>query len=127
MSDIFIWAVTAFTLSCILFNICWWLYGRTLSEIFPAPLVAVIMLTTLFGFFFAFKLLFVEVCNNFISPDWGYVAEHDEFVPFAKDIAHVLAGVLTVGMAILMYKDEGKISNYKYKSDFEDRKTRRDV
>ena len=108
-----IYSLIAFTLFCTAFNVCWWLYGRTLSEILPAPLVLTTMLTTLFGFFKAFELLLVEICNNIISPGWGYVIEFDEYVAPADEIARVLAGVLTVGIAILLYKDEGKIrKNY---------------
>ena len=120
MSDFTINILIVFTLSCMAFNICRWLYGKTLSETFPEPVVVIIMLTTLVGFFIAFKLLLVEVCNNIFSPDWGYVDETDQFVPFAKDIAHILAGVFTIGISILIYKDEGKIANSKYRDTYKE-------
>jgi len=117
MSESIIWVLTTFTLSCVAFNISWWLYGKTLSEIFPTPIVVLIMFSAICGFFIAFKLLFVEVCNNIFSPDWGYINENNEFAPFAKDIAHILAGVLTIGIAVLIYKDEGKMTNSKYREE----------
>ena len=127
MSDLTIEIITALTLSCMAFSVCRWLYGKTLSEAFPAPVVAIIMLTTLVGFFIAFKLLLVEVCSNFLSPDWGYVDETNQFVPYAKDIAHILAGVFTIGMSILIYKDEGKIANNKYRDIYKDEEMKRDI
>jgi len=126
MSDLTIEIITVLTLSCMAFNVCRWLYGKTLSEAFPAPVVAIIMLATLVGFFIAFKLLLVEVCNNIFSPDWGYENETGQFVAFARDIAHILAGVFTIGISILIYKDEGKISNSKYRDTSKEREAKRD-
>ena len=116
MSDFTFNTIVAFILVCTALNICWWLYGRTLSEVFPAPVVVTVMLTTLFCFFVAFKLLFMEVCGNFLSPRWGYMTDYGEFVPYAKDIAYILAGILTAGIAVLLYKHEGKMADSKYRS-----------
>jgi len=127
MSELTITIITVFTLSCMAFNVCRWLYGKTLSETFPAPVVVIIMLTTLVGFFIAFKLLLVEVCNNIFSPDWGYANETGKFNPFSKDIAHILAGIFTIGMSILIYKDEGKIANSKYRDIYKDEEMKRAV
>lgn len=113
MSDSTIEVITVITISCMALNCCLWLYGKTLSEAFPALVVIIIMLGTIFGFFISFKLLMVEVCNNIFSPDWGYLNENNHFVSFTKNIAHMLAGVLTVGIAFLIYKDEGKIKHSK--------------
>jgi len=71
------------------------------------------MLTTLFGFFIAFKLLFVEACNNIIFPGWEYEIDFNESIPSAEEIAQVLAGLLTIGVAFLLYKDEGRVSDNK--------------
>jgi hypothetical protein len=119
MSDFTIWIILTITLSCMAFNICWWLYGRTLSEAFPAFIVLPIMLISLYGFFTAFHILLRDVCNHFISPRWGYVTEYNEFVPFAGGIAHIIAGLFTIGAAILIYKDEGKVENSKFAANRE--------
>jgi len=125
MSDLAITALVTLTLFCTAFNISWWLYGRTLSETFPVLVVVAIMLTTIYCFFIAFKLLFVEICNKIFSPQWGYVADYGEFIPYAKDIAQVLAGVLTIGIAILLYKEEGKITGGRHEGVGKEREYRR--
>lgn len=108
--------IVALILACTALNTCWWLYGRTLSEIFPAPVVVTVMLTTLFCFFVAFKLFFVEGCGNFLFSRLGYMTGYGEFIPYAKDIAYILAGILTAGIAVLLYKHEGKMADSKYRS-----------
>lgn len=121
MSDFTFNTIVALILACTALNTCWWLYGRTLSEIFPAPVVVTVMLTTLFCFFVAFKLFFVEVCGNFLSPRWGYMTDYGEFTPYAKDIAYILAGILTAGIAVLLYKHEGKMTDSKHRSADEEK------
>lgn len=121
MPDFVFDTIVVFALVCTVFNICWWLYGRTLSETFPVIVVVIVMFAALFCFFIAFKLLFVEICDNFLSPRRGYMTDYGKFIPYAKDIAYILAGILTVGVAVLLYKNEGKIVNSKYKSADEEK------
>ena len=127
MSDFSVELSVAFILGCMAFNICRWVYGRTLSDTYPGSVVAIIMLSTLVGFFIAFKLIFVESITNFFPPYWGYENEIDEFVPYAVIIAHVLAGVFTIGMSVLFYKDEGKVTHSEYRETYKDRAVRRGI
>lgn len=106
--------LVAFVLACAVFNICWWLYGKTLSEAFPLVVVVVIMLSTLLCFFIAFLILLRELCYNMFSPDWGYLNSYGAFTPFAEEIARVVSGILAIGISILIYKDEGKMADGRY-------------
>jgi len=98
-----------YMLCCTAFNVSWWLYGKTLSENFPIFVVVTIMLTTLISSFFAFKFILEAICNSIFSPDWGYISNY-VFIPYSKYIVLILSGLLTIGIAVLLYKDEGKFS-----------------
>ena len=106
--------IVAFVLACTMFNVCWWLYSKTLSESFPLLMVVTIMLSTLLCFFIAFLMILRELCYTILSPNWGYLASHGVFIPYAEDIARILAGLLTIGIAFLLYKDEGKMAGSRY-------------
>ena len=108
-------------LCCMAFNVSWWLYGRTLSEDYPVFVVVVIMFTTLIGFFLGFNFLFGAIFSRLFPSTWGYFTDYDNFIPYSRDAAYYLSGLFTIGMAVLLYKDEGKISDNKWVKD-EDKK-----
>ena len=114
MPDLFNNAIVAFVLACTIFNICWWLYGKTLSESFPLLVVVTTMLATLLCFLIAFLMILRELCYTVFSPNWGYITSQGVFIPYAENIARILAGLLTIGVAFLLYEDEGKIVDSRY-------------
>jgi len=114
--------IVAFVLACTIFNICWWLYGKTLSESFPLLVVVTTMLATLLCFLIAFLMILRELCYTVFSPNWGYTSSQGVFIPYAEDIARILAGLLTIGVAFLLYKDEGKMADSRYEDVQETKK-----
>jgi len=114
MPDLIYNAIVLFVLICTVFNLCWWLYGRTLSESFPMFVVLTIMLTTLFCLFITFNLIFEEFFGNICTPEWGYITDYGKFIAYADDIARVFSGIFTICLAVFLYKDEGKIGDNKF-------------